>query len=105
VVTGFTNSYTSLAHSMSATDLSKVKGFLCTKDQQAVQAIYDHEKSSGGADSGFSMKASGVATKGDAGSFNLILTDNGSASQSHKGSLVRQNSQWLVCDTLSGSGS
>lgn len=100
VVAGFAQSYTSLAHSLSTDDLAKVKSYLCAKDQAAVQAIYDHEKSSNGADKTFTMTASGTATTGTTGTFTLVIIDHGNQPQSHKGSMVRQNSQWLVCNTL-----
>jgi hypothetical protein len=48
VVSGFAQSYTALAHSMSATDLTRAKVYLCDKDQVALQGIYDRERSSGG---------------------------------------------------------
>jgi Tfp pilus assembly protein PilE len=101
VVTGFAQSYTSLAHSLSTDDLTKVKSYLCATDQTAVQAIYDHEKSANGADKTFTMTASNAATTGTTGSFTLVITDHGNKPESHKGNLVRQNSQWLVCNTLS----
>ncbi|HEY3609504.1 MAG TPA: hypothetical protein VGL06_18525 [Pseudonocardiaceae bacterium] len=100
VVAGFAQSYTSLAHSLSTDDLAKVKSYLCAKDQAAVQAIYDHEKSANGADKTFTMTASGAATTGTTGTFTLVITDHGNQPVSHKGSMVRQNSQWLVCNTL-----
>jgi hypothetical protein len=100
VVAGFAQSYTSLAHSLSADDLAKVKSYLCAKDQAAVQAIYDHEKNANGADKTFTMTASGAATTGTTGTFSLMITDHGNQPVSHKGRMVRQNSQWLVCNTL-----
>jgi hypothetical protein len=100
VVTGFAQSYTSLAHSLSTDDLAKVKSYLCATDQTAVQAIYDHEKSANGADKTFTMTASGAATSGTTGSFTLKITDHGNQPEPHKGGLVRQNSRWLVCNTL-----
>jgi hypothetical protein len=102
VVSGFANSYTTLAHTMSATDLAKVKTFLCAKDQVAMQGIYDHEKASGGADSSFSLTASGIRTNGNLGSFTLKISDRGAKPETDKGNLIKQNDQWLVCDTLSG---
>ncbi|HEX5404664.1 MAG TPA: hypothetical protein VFX16_20435 [Pseudonocardiaceae bacterium] len=102
VVSGFAHSYTTLAHTMSANDLAKVKTYLCPKDQTAVQSIYDREKATGGADSSFSLSASGTKTNGNLGSFNLVIQDKGAQPQTDKGSLVKQNDQWLVCDTLSG---
>jgi hypothetical protein len=101
VVTGFAQAYTSLAHSMSTSDLAKVKTYLCAKDQQAVQAIYNNEKQSGGADSTFSLTTSGTRTSGTVGSFSLTIRDKNSPPQSHEGGLVKQGDQWLVCDTLS----
>ena len=100
VVTGFAQSYTSLAHSLSTDDLTKVKSYLCATDQTAVQAVYDHEKSANGADRTFTMTASGATTTGTTGSFTLVITDHGNQPESHKGGLVRQNSRWLVCNTL-----
>jgi hypothetical protein len=87
---------------MSATDLAKVKKFLCAKDQQAMQGIYDHEKAGGGPDASFSLTASGTRTNGNAGSFTLVIKDKGAAPQTDKGIILKQNDQWLVCDTLSG---
>jgi hypothetical protein len=103
VVSGFAQSYTSLAHSMSPGDLSKAKVYLCAKDQTALQGIYDRERQGGGADASFSLaKAGAVTTKGNAGTFTLVVKDKGAAPETQKGSLVRQGDQWLVCDTLSG---
>jgi hypothetical protein len=102
VVTGFAQSYTSLAHSMSAGDLTKAKVYLCAKDQTALQGIYDREKQGGGADSSFSLAKSGaVTTNGSTGSFTLVVKDKGAAPETQKGSLVKQGDTWLVCDTLS----
>jgi hypothetical protein len=102
VVTGFAQSYTSLAHSMSAGDLTKAKVYLCAKDQTALQGIYDREKQGGGADSSFSLAKSGaVTTNGSTGSFTLVVKDKGAAPETQKGSLVKQGDKWLVCDTLS----
>jgi hypothetical protein len=101
VATGFAQSYTSLAHTLSTDDLAKVKTYLCAKDQTAVQAIYDHEKAANGADQTFVMTASGAATTGNTGTFTVVIKDRSNQPVSHKGSLVRQNSQWLVCNTLS----
>lgn len=100
VVSGFAQSYTSLAHTLSADDLARVRTFLCAKDQEAVQVIYDHQKGTNGADTSFSMRASGVTVKGDAGTFVIVIDDRGRTSAPHRGSLVRQNQRWLVCDTL-----
>jgi hypothetical protein len=86
---------------MSSDDLAKVKPYLCVKDQQALQGIYEHEKANGGADKSFSLTTSGTSTSGDKGTFTLVIKDEGAAPQTDKGSLVRQNDQWLVCDTLS----
>jgi hypothetical protein len=101
VVSGFAQSYTSLAHSMSAGDLAKVKTYLCAKDQQAVQTIYDSERQTGGADATFSLTTTGTRTSGSTGSFSLVIKDKNSPPVSHRGSLVKQGSQWLVCNTLS----
>jgi hypothetical protein len=101
VATGFAQSYTSLAHSRSTDDLAKVKTYLCAKDQTAVQAIYDHEKAVNGADQTFTMTASAAATTGTTGTFTVMIKDHSNQPVSHKGSLLRQNSRWLVCDTLS----
>ncbi|HVV23241.1 MAG TPA: hypothetical protein VHF06_27660 [Pseudonocardiaceae bacterium] len=102
VVTGFAQSYTSLAHSMSTGDLAKVKTYLCTKDQQAVQSIYDDEKQNGGADTSFSMTTSNTMVTGGTGTFNVVIKDKDGSPQTHKGKLVKQNDKWLVCDTLGG---
>lgn len=101
-VTGFAQAYTSLAHTMSAGDLAKVKGYLCTRDQQAVQSIYDNEKNTGGADSSFSLTTSNTKTTGDTGTFSLTIRDRNSQPRTDKGNLVKQNGSWLVCDTLQG---
>ncbi len=101
VVSGFATAYTSLAHSMSPGDLAKVKTYLCTKDQQAVQTIYDNEKQAGGADATFSLTASGTKTNGNVGTFSLVITDKTAQPQKHSGNLVKQGDAWLVCDTLS----
>jgi hypothetical protein len=101
VVSGFAQSYTSLAHTLSTDDLARVKTYLCAKDQDAVQAIFDHEKSTNGKDTSFSMRADSVTTTGDSGTFMLTISEAGTTSPPHKGTLVRQNAQWLVCNTLS----
>ncbi|HEX4701346.1 MAG TPA: hypothetical protein VH352_04390 [Pseudonocardiaceae bacterium] len=101
VVSGFAQSYTSLAHTLSIDDLAKVKTYLCAKDQDAVQAIFDHEKGTNGKDTSFSMRADRVTTTGDGGTFMLTISEAGNTSPPHKGTLVRQNAQWLVCNTLS----
>src|SRR6266702_7182328 len=75
VITGFAQSYTSLAHTLSTDDLARVKTYLCAKDQTAVQAIYDHEKAANGADQTFVMTASGAATTGNAGTFTVVIKD------------------------------
>lgn len=100
-VSGFAQAYTSLAHSMSASDLAKVKTYLCAKDQQAVQSIYESEKQNGGADATFSLTTTGTTTTGNTGTFSLTIKDKDSPPQSHKGNLVKQGDQWLVCNTLS----
>jgi hypothetical protein len=100
VVSGFAQSYTSLAHTLSTDDLARVRTFLCAKDQDAVQVIYDHQKGANGVDASFSMRASGVTVKGDGGTFVIVIDDRGRASAPHRGNLVRQNQRWLVCDTL-----
>jgi hypothetical protein len=103
VVSGFAQSYTALAHSMSATDLTRAKVYLCDKDQVALQGIYDRERSSGGADSSFSLTTSGpVSTNGNAGTFTLVIKDKGASAQHQQGNLAKQNGKWLVCGTLSG---
>jgi hypothetical protein len=102
VVTGFAQAYTSLAHTMSAADLAKVKGYLCTRDQQAVQSIYDNEKNTGGTDSSFSLTTSNTTTNGAAGTFSLTIRDRDAKPTTNKGNLVKQNGTWLVCDTLQG---
>jgi hypothetical protein len=103
VVSGFAQSYTALAHSMSAGDLTKAKVYLCAKDQTALQGIYDREKRGGGADASFSLAKSGaVTTNGTTGTFTLVVKDRGSAPETQKGSLVKQDDKWLVCNTLSG---
>lgn len=102
VASGFAQSYTSLAHSMSAADLAKVKTYLCTSDQQAVDAIYQRAKTGHGTDASFTMTASNTRTNGDAGSFTLTIVDQGAAPVNGTGNLVRQQNQWLVCHTMSG---
>jgi hypothetical protein len=100
VVSGFAAAYTSLAHTLSSADLARVKGYLCTADQQAMQVIYDHQKSLNSTDRSFSMRTSGLATDGDRGTFQFVITDQGTASRPRTGKLVRQNQSWLVCDTV-----
>lgn len=101
VVSGFAQAYTSLAHTLSANDLAKVKGYLCAADQQAMQVIYDHQKSLNSTDSSFSMRTSGLAIGGERGTFQFVIVEQGTASPPRVGTLVRQNQSWLVCDTVS----
>lgn len=100
VVRGFASAYTSLAHTLSAADLARVKSYLCATDQQAMQVIYDHQKSLNSTDRSFSMRTSGLATDGTRGTFQFVITDQGTASRPRTGKLVRQNQSWLVCDTV-----
>jgi hypothetical protein len=100
VVVGFAQAYTSLAHTLSPDDLAKVKGYLCATDQQAMQVIYDHQKSGNSADTSFSIRTSGVAVSGEHGTFQFVIVEAGTASPPRVGTLVRQNQSWLVCDTV-----
>jgi len=104
VVAGFAQSYTSLAHTLSTDDLARVKGYLCPTDQQAMQVIYDHQKALHNTDSSFSMRASDARVAGSQGTFQIVITDRGTSSRAHVGKLVRQNQDWLVCDTVSPPG-
>lgn len=101
VVAGFAQSYTSLAHTLSTGDLARVKGYLCTSDQQAMQVIYDHQKALNDTDRSFSMRASDTRVTGTQGTFTIVITDQGTSSRPRVGKLVRQNQGWLVCDTVS----
>lgn len=101
VASGFAHSFTSLAHSMSAGDLTQVDTFLCARDRKAVQSIYQRQQAKGGPDRSFSMVASGVRTNGEIGSFTILVTDQG-ATRKEPGNLVRQQDKWVVCDTVAG---
>lgn len=100
VVSGFAQSYTSLAHTLSTDDLARVKGYLCSGDQQAMQVIYDHQKALHSTDNSFSMHASDPKITGTHGTFVIVITDQGSSSRPRVGQLVRQDQGWLVCDTV-----
>jgi hypothetical protein len=100
VVIGFARAYTSLAHTLSPGDLAKVNGYLCAADQQAMQVIYDHQRSGNSADSSFSIRTSGLTVDGERGTFRFVTVEAGTASSPRVGTLVRQNQSWLVCDTV-----
>lgn len=104
VVAGFAQSYTSLAHTLSTDDLARVKGYLCTTDQQAMQVIYDHQKALHDTDRSFAMRASDARVTGTQGTFMIVIVDRGTSSRPRVGKLVRQSQGWLVCDTVSPPG-
>src|SRR6266568_3405015 len=100
VASGFAHAYTSLAHTLSADDLARVDGYLCAKDQGAMRVIYDHQKNTNSTDRSFSMRASQVSVQGVTGTFQIVVTASGGASEPRRGKLVRQDQRWLVCDTV-----